>query len=197
MQAIERFLRDLDAAWPSVEERKVRLTVIGSAALMLQAPYERGTKDSDVLRTSEITPEVDQQLITIAGKGSKLAKRHRLYLEVVSSGLPFLPQKLNCHEMTALNAALSNFEIEALDVVDVVVSKLKRFNANDRTDIGQMVDLGLVPHARLLERFRSAFDCFAHDARASDLPKYVANLHQVERDMLGVTPTDIELPGWI
>jgi hypothetical protein len=197
MRAIERFLRDLDAAWPSVEKRKVRLTMIGSAALMLQAPYERGTKDSDVLRTSEITPEVDQRLIRIAGKGSKLATRHRLYLEVVSSGVPFLPQRLNCHEMTELNAGLSNFEIEALDVVDVVVSKLKRFNASDRADIGRMVDLGLVPHARLLERFRNALEYFAHDARASDLPKYVANLHQVERDMLGVAPTDIELPSWI
>jgi hypothetical protein len=197
MRAIERFLRDLDAAWPSVEKRKVRLTMIGSAALMLQAPYERGTKDSDVLRTSEITPEVNQRLIRIAGKGSKLATRHRLYLEVVSSGVPFLPQRLNCHEMTELNAGLSNFEIEALDVVDVVVSKLKRFSANDRADIGQMVDLGLVPHARLLERFRNAFEYFAHDARASDLPKYLANLHQVERDMLGVAPTDIELPSWI
>lgn len=197
MRAIERFLRDLDAAWPSVEKRKVRLTMIGSAALMLQAPYERGTKDSDVLRTSEITPEVDQRLIRIAGKGSKLATRHRLYLEVVSSGVPFLPQRLNCHEMTELNAGLSNFEIEALDVVDVVVSKLKRFNASDRADIGRMVDLGLVPHARLLVRFRNALEYFAHDARASDLPKYVANLHQVERDMLGVAPTDIELPSWI
>ncbi|HEY1551709.1 MAG TPA: hypothetical protein VGG28_27970 [Kofleriaceae bacterium] len=30
-----------------------------------------------------------------------------------------------------------------------------------------------------------------------DLPKYVANLHRVERDMLGVDETEIELPSWI
>lgn len=32
------------------------------------------------------------------------------------------------------------------------------------------------------------------DARAPDVPRYLKNLHKVERDILGVTPSDIELP---
>ena len=35
------------------------------------------------------------------------------------------------------------------------------------------------------------------DARASDLPRYVENLHRVERDMRGVDETEIELLSWI
>jgi hypothetical protein len=82
-------------------------------------------------------------------------------------------------------------------VVDVVVSKFKRAHTVDMDDVAAMVDAGVVPHARLIERFRSAVDLFSYDARASDLPKYVAALHRAERDFLGVSETEIELPEWI
>jgi hypothetical protein len=54
-----------------------------------------------------------------------------------------------------------------------------------------------VSHTRLIERFRSAVDVYSCDARAQDLPKYVAALHRAERDYFGVPETDIELPEWI
>jgi hypothetical protein len=82
-------------------------------------------------------------------------------------------------------------------VVDVVVSKLKRFHANDVSDVRAMVDAGRVDHARLVERFRLAVDVFSCDARADDLPRYVGNLHRVEREYFGVPESDIELPDWI
>jgi len=81
--------------------------------------------------------------------------------------------------------------------VDVVVSKLTRFSPNDQSDVDAMIERGLVPHERLIERFRSALDEFSGDARAEDLPKYLANLHRVERDMIGITDSEIELPSWI
>jgi hypothetical protein len=97
----------------------------------------------------------------------------------------------------SLNATLAHFRIEVLDVVDVVVSKFKRAHAVDMDDVAGMVDAGVVPHARLVERFRSAVDAFSCDARASDLPKYVAARHRAERDYFGVPETEIELPEWI
>ena len=197
MLRIKQFLSDLDREWTPTGKQRIRLTIIGSAALILQAPHERGTKDSDILETNAITTAVAKNLRALAGKETKLAKRHGIYLDVVRSGLPFLPQKPNCHQMSELNADLSNFEVEVLDIVDVVVSKLKRFSANDRADIGSMIDLGLVPHGQLIERFRNASDYFSHDARTPDLPAYIENLHQVEQDMMGVSRTDIELPPWI
>jgi hypothetical protein len=60
-----------------------------------------------------------------------------------------------------------------------------------------MIDRNLVLPARLVSRFRAAVDLFSGDARAEDLPRYVRNLHRVERDMLGVPETEIELPDWI
>jgi hypothetical protein len=164
---------------------------------MLQSDYRRGTKDSDVLETAYLDEVTRTQLRSLAGAQTDLHKKHRLYIDVVAAGIPFLPQLPAWHPMSELSASLEHFDIEVLDVVDVVVSKLKRFNANDVLDIDAMVSRDLVPHASLLDRFRHAVEFYELDARAVDLPNYVANLHAVERDMFLVAESEIILPAWI
>ena len=197
MSVIEALFLDVDEAWTWPVSAKIPLRIIGSAALMLQADYERGTKDSDVLETSALTAEASQRLEKIAGRGSALHTKHRLYVDIVPNGLPFLPQAPKCHDLADLNTRLTHFDIEALDIVDVVVSKLKRFDANDVSDIEAMVQRALVSHDALILRFQAAVDWFAGDARAGDLPKYVSKLHAVERDIFGVPETEIDLPSWV
>jgi hypothetical protein len=194
---ISEFLTDIDRRWAPPAPVKVHLPIIGSAALMLQADYERGTKDSDVLETSELAGATGERLQRVAGKGSDLHTRWRMYLEIVGSGLPFLPQSPTWHDLGELNAGLRHFSVSALDVVDVVVSKLKRFNANDVSDIAAMVERDLVPHDDLILRFRSAVEIYSMDSRADELPTYVRNLNRVERDLFGLRPTEIELPHWV
>jgi hypothetical protein len=197
VQAIREFFVEIDGQWPRDATQRARLSLIGCGALMLQASYERGTKDSDVFETTDLTDQTKQRLIALAGPGSELHHRRKMYVDIVANGIPFLPHPPVWHPVPALNRALEHLEVLALDVVDVVVSKLKRFNSNDVSDIDAMIDRGLVPHDRLLERFLSAKDAFLGDAREQDLPKYIANLHRVERDMLLVPETEIELPSWI
>lgn len=197
MSIIEDFLREVDARWTWPTPSPTPLRIIGSTALMLQTSYVRGTKDSDVLETIELSVETQQRLLAIAGAGTELFARRRLYIEIVRNGIPFLPWRPKWHLLDGLNRSLRHFELGVLHVVDVVVSKLKRLNDNDLTDIAAMADLGLVQHEALIERFRSAVDSFSGDARASELPRYVANLHRIERDVLGVAESEIELPSWI
>lgn len=196
MSIIEDFFREIDGRWTWPVATRIPLRLIGSTALMLQTAYQRGTKDSDVLETVDLLPETKHRLLAIAGPGTELHRRRRLYLEIVGNGLPFLPWPPAWRSIESLGD-LQHFELAVLDVVDVVVSKLKRLNANDLSDITAMVDLDLVPHDALIARFRSAVDQFSGDARAEDLPKYVANLHRIERDMYGTRETEIELPSWI
>ncbi len=196
MALIEQLLEEIDRRWTPSSQEKIPLRVIGSSALMLQAKYVRGTKDGDVLETRDITPNVKARLIALAGDGTELHKRFGMYLDVVVGALPMLPQKAVFHPVRGLGK-LKNFRVEALDVVDVVVSKLTRLNKTDDADIRAMVDLGLVPHKRLIERFEAAMDRLLLDARAQDLPKIIRNLHHVERDYLVVPPTEIELPDWL
>lgn len=194
MKLVERFLIELARAWD--REERPRLQVLGSTALMLQTDFVRATKDSDVLRTLALDGEVGERLLALAGPDTPLAKRWSLYLEIVPNGLPFLPRVPVWNTMSLADAPPTLF-VEALDVVDVVVSKLKRFSANDRSDIEAMVSRGLVPHGRLIERFVDAVDGFIGDARASDLRRYVENLHEIERDAFGVDESEIELPEWV
>ena len=197
MQAISDFFVEIDRQWPREPANKVRLSIIGCSALMLQASYERGTKDSDVFETVDLSADTKRCLVAIAGPGTELHRRRKLYIDIVANGVPFLPHAPVWHPVLGLNQVLAHLEVVVLDVVDVVVSKLKRFHANDQSDIDAMIELGLVPHGRLIERFRAAVDEFIGDARAQDLPRYVAHLHRVERDMIGVAESEIDLPSWI
>jgi hypothetical protein len=197
MPLIHDFFRDVDRLWKRSTKERVSLRIIGSSALMLQTGYERGTKDSDVLETAGLTQDIKAQLLAVAGQGTALCQKHRLYVDIVPGGIPFLPQRALYHELHELNAGLSHLELSVLDVVDVVVAKLKRFHGDDRSDIEAMVKLDLVPHARLLQRFKEAVDYFLGDAREVDLPRYRRNLNTVERDYLAVEETEIEFPEWI
>jgi hypothetical protein len=196
VRAVDAFFEDLDGLWLPRPAEKIRLAIIGSAALMLQVDYQRGTKDSDILETAALTDAIRDRLLALAGNGTPLHMRHRVYLDIVARGLPFLRQQPRWHSVEGLNKSLDSFELFALDVVDVVVSKLKRFNANDRSDIEAMVDEGAVPHAELIVCFREGVDFYTMDARAADLPRYVKNLHTIERDLFDIEPTEIELPSW-
>jgi hypothetical protein len=194
---IEAFIRELDHELPSARDDKLELKVIGSSALFLQCDYDRGTKDSDILETTLLKEGARDQLLTLAGQGTALHQRHKLYLEFVPQGLPFLPQQPCWNVLTELNSTLVRLRLSALDIVDVVVSKLKRFNANDRQDIEAMIERELAPHDRVVARFREAIDFNSMSSMADDFPVYVRNLNQVERDAYLVAETKIELPGWI
>ena len=141
--------------------------------------------------------ETKEHLLRIAGVGTELATRRLMYVDIVRNGVPFLPHVPRWHAIDELNRKLTRLEVFVLDVVDVVVSKLKPFRPNDRSDIDAMIALDLVPHDLLVERFRSAADDWAGGATADRLPLYVKNLNEVERDMLGEDETEIELPSWI
>jgi hypothetical protein len=197
MLDLDPFFREIDAALRGRLAAKIELRVLGSVALMLQTDYARGTRDGDVLETSSVTGETKDALLAVAGSGTRIHQRYGIYLDVVAGGLPFLPHGPMWHPLSDLNASLGTFSVAVLDVIDVVVSKLKRFHASDRADVQAMIDRDLVPHDRLVARFRSAVDVFSGDARAEELPRYVRNLHRVERDMFGAAASAIELPGWI
>ncbi|CAN5890384.1 hypothetical protein BH11MYX3_BH11MYX3_14760 [soil metagenome] len=188
---VEEFFRELDGLWPERSLPKIELKIMGSSALMLQCGYERGTKDSDVFETRELTSAIRMQLLALAGPSTELHRRRRMYLDIVSNGIPFLPGKPLWHPVLAL-ADLAHLDVQVLDVVDVVVTKLKRFNVNDVSDIDAMCERHLVPHEVLVERFRSALEVFRYDARAHELPGYVGNLHRVESQLLHVDETNLQ-----
>jgi hypothetical protein len=197
VKPLERFLREVDGAWRPMHPGKQPLHIIGCGALLLQTDYQRGTKDGDILEAASLDAVTKASLLALAGKSTELHARHRMYLEVVGLGVPFLAHRPIWHPQRTIDAALHHFTIYALDVVDVVVSKLARFHSDDRADIQAMISSGLVTHGALAARFEAAKDIRQDSSYAYDLPKYVPNLHRVERDYLGVQESTIELPPWV
>jgi len=196
VKLIEQFFRELDQDWKPSREKKLLLSVIGSGSLFLQTDYERETKDSDVLETVEISEDISRRLKNLAGRGSPIFKKYGIFLDIVRLAVPFLPQTPIFHEVPALND-LKNFSVQALDVVDVVVSKLKPFRARDLDDIRFLASQKLLPHGQLLKRFRDVVDYYAMDARSEDFSKYIENLNTIEEDIIRVPKSDIDLPSWI
>ena len=118
---VELFLLDVDAHWPLTAPR-IPLKVFGSTALMLQTTYVRGTKDSDILGVDPILGTMAEDLLRLAGKDSTLHRKHQIYLDVVSAGVPFFPHPTHWLPATDLNARLRSFEVQLLDITDVVLT---------------------------------------------------------------------------
>jgi hypothetical protein len=192
------FFQELDGLWKPTGHGKTRLPIIGATALLLQTSYERGTKDSDVLETADIDHKVRAQLESLAGQGSKLHQRRGMYIEVVASGIPLLPLDPQWVRIADLSAILRHFDIDALHVEDVVVSKLNRFHTNDQRDVEAMVDLDLVRRERLAERIRSVIQANEMHARLADaVLRIIRNFNRVERDFFGVDETNFDIPSSI
>jgi hypothetical protein len=129
VQPLDDFFAEIDRRWPdrSVADiaTPIPLRLIGSTALMLRTSYRRNTKDSDVLETIDLPSRVRARLQALAGPASDIATRHHLYLDIVSGGVPFLPQRPVWHPAKALDVRLAHFEVWVLDVVDVVVEQVE------------------------------------------------------------------------
>lgn len=198
MTRFERFLDDLDAAWTKALPTRLTFRVIGSTALFLQTAYERGTKDGDILGAAHdgFDDTVCAELGRLAGIDSALFDRHRIYLDLVHSSLPYLPEDPLWH---AFPGPWRHIDTVVLDVADVCVSKLKRWVGSDREDVSQMIARGHLEHVRFVERFCSMVVKQAFDGRADDLlPRMVDRLHEVERDLFALDHrTTIDLPAWI
>lgn len=192
MELIKNFLRQIDERWEPIGEEPIALQIIGSAALMLQTDYQRGTQDSDVLESKGGSPKIKEQLLMLAGRGTDIHKQSRVYIDIVTPALLFLPQKAVFHPLHGLS--LKNFRIKVLDITDVVISKLIRYSNDDANDIRAMAEKNHLDHSKLVARFEATADKFITDARADEMPRYLANFRKVERDILDVTPADITLP---
>ncbi len=191
MKFIERFFRDLDTAWKDRGDRFL-FQIIGSTALMFQFDYERVTNDSDVIETVQFTVPIKAKLEKLAGKNSPLFNRYRLYLDIVDRGIPFILPRPSYHPVPSL-VGLKNIEVQVLDVLDVVVSKLARFKASDVNDIRAVVERGLISPSAFLARLKAVLDAHSMDARREDFPKYVRNFNTIERDFFHVKETEIDL----
>jgi hypothetical protein len=114
---LEAVARDLPAATKARQKRYRRAEVVLRSYLEhAPAPQTAGPDvlDPSILETLQLQRETQMRLREVGGANSKLHARLRMYVDIVSNGLPLLPQVPRCH---AHPLRLQHFEIEVLDVV--------------------------------------------------------------------------------
>ncbi|HEY8226745.1 MAG TPA: DUF6036 family nucleotidyltransferase [Pyrinomonadaceae bacterium] len=121
------FLVDLDAALTE----DIELHSLGGFAITIVYGLERPTADVDVIG---INPRSEiESVIRLAGQGSELHRKHRLYVQLV--GVASVPED---YEERLTEIASGNFRhlhLFALDPYDLALSKLERNTQRDRDDV--------------------------------------------------------------
>lgn len=138
-----RFLIDVDRLLPV----RVQLHCLGGFVLAVRHRLPRTTSDVDYI---EVVPrDAIETLQRTAGRGSPLARKHRLYFQHV--GVASLPESYAERLIELLPRAFQNLKLLALDAHDLALSKLARNHPVDREDVAYLART--VPlHADLLRR---------------------------------------------
>lgn len=124
------FLADIDAALLEA----VSLHCLGGFAVSLFYGVARPTRDVDVV---DVRPHhLKQWLATIAGPGSTLAKKHKVYLQIVT--VATLPESYEERLVEVALAAFRKLRLFVLEPHDLVLSKLSRNSEVDTEDVLQL-----------------------------------------------------------
>lgn len=150
------FLRDLDAAVPNT----ITLHCIGGFVVAMRYGMPRPTADIDLLC---ILPQDSQKkLVSLAGKGSPLHAKHKLYLDFVVLRVEPADYRERLSEMYA--GAFEHLRLMALDPYDLALTKLDRNLPRDREDFFYLAESVPLEMAVLRARFESDIAPYVFEA---------------------------------
>jgi uncharacterized nucleotidyltransferase DUF6036 len=121
------FLSDIDERLTE----DVELHCLGGFVITVLYDLPRPTADVDVIA---ITPRSEiEPLMDLAGQGSELHRRHRVYLQLV--GVATVPDGYEERLSVLFPEAFKYLRIHALDPYDLALSKIERNSQRDRDDV--------------------------------------------------------------
>jgi hypothetical protein len=140
------FLRELD----ELLKAAVELHCLGGFVVTQQYGIGRETSDIDFLSVASRSREDDVE--ALAGLGSALYQKYRVYLQYVGVVTP------PCNYATRLqpmfpDASWKRLRLLALDPTDIALSKLERNADRDRDDVLRLARAGLVDAQALRTRY--------------------------------------------
>jgi hypothetical protein len=151
----DAFLKDLDR---SLEE-PVELHCLGGFVLTMLYGLKRPTVDVDVLA---VRPRMD--LNPLAGIGSALHKKHRVYLQLVTV-LEAYPEDYEERLTEMFPGAFRNLRLFALDPHDLALTKLRRNSQRDRDDVLHLAKAAPLDTETLRARYREMRPLLANPER--------------------------------
>lgn len=140
------FLREIDEFLKAA----VELHCLGGFVVTQQYGIGRETSDIDFL--SAVAHSSEDDLETLAGLGSALYQKYRVYLQYVGVATP------PCNYGTRLqpmfpDQSWKRLRLLSLDPLDIALSKLERNADRDRDDVLRLARAGLVDAQELKARY--------------------------------------------
>ena len=140
------FLRDLDAALKGSME----LRCLGGFVVTQHYGIGRETADIDFLAAVAQSPDDDVE--SLAGLGSALHRRYRLYVQRVVVATPPSRYADRLARMFP-SAPWKRLKLFALDATDLALTKLERNAERDREDVVRLAEAGLLDPRTLKDRY--------------------------------------------
>jgi hypothetical protein len=152
------FLTELD----SHLREDVALHCCGGFVVTQLYGVARTTSDLDFL---SVVPNVCSQLIEIAGKGTALHRKHKVYLDAVTVATP--PENYEERLVPMYPGAWERLRLYALEAHDLALSKLERNFERDRDDVQCLARAGHLQAKVLRERYHRELrpNLLAHETR--------------------------------
>jgi hypothetical protein len=108
----------------------------------------RTTGDVDFLC---VVPNIRLNLTELAGNGSSLHRKHRVYLDPVTVVTP--PENYTERLVPMFSGAWPHLRLHGLEVHDLALSKLERNHERDRSDVQVLAQARLLKRDVLRERY--------------------------------------------
>ena len=155
------FFREIDASLAT----EVVLHCLGGFVMTMLYGSSRLTADVDVL---PITSNGESEhLVHLAGQGSKLHKKHKIYLQVV--GVVTVPDDYEARLTEIFEGNFTNLRLFALDPYDLALSKLERNAPRDREDFKHLARTIPLDLEILQERYREELRPYLGNPAREDL----------------------------
>jgi hypothetical protein len=129
LQPWQSFLHDLDALLHGITE----LHCLGGFVIVESYDFTRVTADLDVVDVRGIDPG---QMADLAGRGSELHRRHKVYLDIVT--VASVPENYEERLRDLLPGQFRNLRLKGFERHDLVLSKLARNLDRDREDVKRL-----------------------------------------------------------
>lgn len=142
----QSFLAEIDASL----QQRTEFHCIGGFVVAMLYNLERETSDLDFI--SCVPRDNDGKLYELAGEGSPLNKKYRVYLDPVK--IVTAPDNYEDRLVEMFPGAFEHLKLYALDPYDLALTKLERNMPHDQEDVLQLAEA--VPFD--LEIFKQRYD---------------------------------------
>ena len=152
------FLKEVDQSLT----QSVELHCSGGFVLTILYGVPRATNDLDYIDVIPLAAH--KEVEEIAGRESKLAKKHKIYFQF-SGGVTDLPENYAERLVDLPVSGLTKLSLRGLESYDLALSKLTRNTAKDREDVKIVAGKLGLNYATLMKRFSGEMSHIANFPR--------------------------------